>query len=170
MKTLIDLAKQASEIENMLVESCGVITPEIEAMLSVKEAQLPEKVDAYSYVIDRLDALEEFYLKKADEIYAIAKSMNQARSRCRDNIKRAMIESNTDELLGNDYRFKLQNGKQAVVFNNEELIPDAYKNEKILKVVDKERIAEDLKMGIPVPGCHLSDGRSLRQYVNRDKK
>jgi hypothetical protein len=169
MKTLTDIVVHASQIEVMLIESGGEITPEIDAMISARDIQLPEKIDAYSTVLDRLDIIEQHYREKANQFLLIAKSIMMASERCKDNLKSAMMTLDTNELLGNDYRFKLQNSKPAVQFNNEELIPDDYKRKVETIVIDKKRIYEDLTIGIPVAGCNLSHGKSLRKFINKSK-
>lgn len=166
MKSLRVLVNEVSEIENALLDNGGEITPEIEAMLSVKDIQLPQKVDNYALVIQRMDSLESFYKDRAKVFLAMAKAASSITDRCKFNLKSAMEELAVDELLGNDIKFKLVNSNPACVIEDESKIDGAYKIIETVIKTDNRRIIEDLKLGVPVAGARLERGRSLRQYPN----
>ncbi len=165
--SLREILEVASNIENMLVESQGEITSEIEAALAIKDINLPAKVDSYGFVMDRMASVADFYKQKAKFFERLAKAADSVVERCEDNLKASMQTLRVDEILGNDIRFKLQKSNPSVVINNEDLVDKIYKNEKITVSIDKKRIAEDLKIGVPVAGAHLEQGFSLRKSANR---
>lgn len=166
LRTLVQLSAQ---IEESLILSSGEITPEIETALAVKDIQLPEKIDNYSLVMDRMKSLSEFYSQKADVFLRLSKAANGIVDRCKDNLKFAMIEMNTNELLGNDYRFKLQNAQPSTVIEDENKIPDSYKIIETITKIDKKRVAEDLKIGVPVEGARLEQSQFIRTYATKVK-
>lgn len=170
MSSLIQLIDTASALERALVQSGGEVTPDIEKMLEVTDVQLPEKVDSYALVIDRMDSIERFYKTKAEMYLSLAKSAANVSSRCEANLKTAMQALGTTEIEGFDIRYVLVNSNPACVIEDESLIDGAYKITETVTKVDKKRLAEDLKLGVPVPGAKLERGQSLRRYLNTPNK
>jgi hypothetical protein len=165
-KSLALIVNEASKIESMLIESGGEITPEIEAFMAVNAADLSGKVDSYNMVMDRFETLEAFYKSKADEFSAYSKRCQNIRKTLEDNIKYAMQELKTDEVLGNEVRFKLVATKPRCVVLDESKLPAEYLRTKTITEVDKPRLSEDLKIG-KVEGAELQGGFSLRAFATR---
>lgn len=165
-KSLVVLAEQAAKVETMLIESNGEISPELEAMLAEIDLALPEKVESYDLLLSRMETLSNFYLERAEMLEKMAKAASNVIERCQENLKLAMAKMQVDELKGIDVRYKLTNTAGKVVIENEELIPAGYTVIEQVKKIEKKRIAEDLKLGVPVNGARLEIGKSLRRYAN----
>jgi len=165
-QSLRELVSFAAELMNELVESGGVLTPELEAKLNVIELSLPEKVDAYAFVMQKLEFEAEYWKKQAETYNKIKTACQNARDRIKDNLKLAMKENGINELKGIDHKFKLTNGTFSLVIDESE-IDDIYKKRVEEIVVDKKRIEEDLKAGVPVKGARLDPVYTLRPYVNK---
>lgn len=163
----------AAKIEEKLVEGGGVISPEIEHLIDfelkklaeLRDEKLPVKVDSYAGVMDRLSKLSEMYQQRALQITLIAGALQGIVDKCEDNLKAAMIELEVQELKGHDVKFRLQKSPPSCVIDNEELVHGDYKVER-KPVVDKKKILEDLKLGVPVAGCHLEQTSHVRKYLN----
>lgn len=168
-KSLITLVSESNDLERMLIESGGELTPEIEAMLQVKGAQLPDKVDAYHFTKDRFATLETYYKERANFYYNIAKQCGAVQDRLVENLKYAMNELHTDELVGHDVKFKLSKSKAKLVIDDPEMVPVAYKTEVITTQIEKEKLRADLEIG-EVAGAHLEPSFSLRTYANTPNK
>ncbi|MFK8812506.1 siphovirus Gp157 family protein, partial [Escherichia coli] len=80
----------------------------LEAMLDVIDVQLPEKVENYSLLMDRMTALSEFYDSRAGMLTRMSKAALAVVDRCKTNLEVAMVKLETDEIVGVDVRFKLQ--------------------------------------------------------------
>lgn len=167
-KSLREIVNITSNIENMLIEANGEITEEIEQLLAIKDVQLPQKVDSYSLITDRFEKIEEYYKIKAAEFMAISKAASKVQDRLKEGLKLAMKDMGITELNGIDYRFKLSASNPKVVIDDESQIEDAYC--AFVKKPESKRIAEDLKLGLPVKGAHLEPSYSLRKYLNRGDK
>jgi hypothetical protein len=171
--TLLALVEHARTVEAALFENDGEITPEIEQMLLVTDVHLPAKIDAYQATMERFEAFAEIHKQKADAQYRIVKSCQAVVERLKENLKIAMQELGTDELSGIDTRFKLQQSPPSCVIDNEESLDAAYKTIVQTTKIDKKRILEDLKLGVPVVGAHIEQSSYIRQYANspaRQKK
>lgn len=150
------------------LENGGELTDDFAAQFGhLLDVQIPDKTDGCFLIMERLE-LEADRLKAKAESFAIAaKQLNSARERLKEYIKFQMQNSGLTELQGNDYKFGLSKTKPSVVIQNEELIPDGYTHEVVTRKIDKDRIREDLALGIPVEGATLVESFSLRSSINK---
>lgn len=167
-KSLAIIVQEKNLIEQMLIESCGELTPELEQALAISNLELPEKVDSYSWKMDFLKSAAEFYKEKAEFFSKVSKSLSSASDRMKDGIKDAMKALTVDEIQGNDIRFKLSKTKPRLIVENEEFLKDYFKEVKTM-VLEKDKLTEDLKIG-EVKGARLEDSFSLRTYANNSQK
>lgn len=164
--SLRSLVTLSNDLLNQLLESNGQLTPELEEQLSKLEIALPAKVDSYAYLIDRFEAEAEFWKARAENNALVMKACLAAQKRLKDNLKFAMQEQKAGEIKGNEVRFKLQNSKPSLVID-ETIIDPAYTYQHVETRIDKKKIEEDLKIGVPVKGATLEPSFSLRVYANR---
>lgn len=169
-KSLVELAKNSATLEEMLIMSGGEMTAEIEDMLTVKDIQLPAKIDSYALVMDRMESISRFYEEKAEFYQRLSRAADNVIVRCKENLKFAMITLHEDEIVGFDVKFKLVKSNPSCIIEDELKIDPAYTTVKTVVTVDKKRITEDLKLGIPVAHAHLEQGVSLRKFANSPGK
>lgn len=168
-KSLAALFSEANEIGMKLIENEGEITPELEERLNQIQIDLPEKVDAYIFIMDALEAQESLYKKKADFFSTLARAHGNTREKIKGRVKYLMQESKRDEICGNDYRFKLSPSKPALKINPD-LIPAKFTREQVEIVIDKPAIEKAIVAGEEVPGAHFETSVSLRIYANKKKQ
>lgn len=164
-ESLKDLIRFSYEIEEKLIESQGLITDEIQKLIELKDAKLPVKIDGYAGFLERMVSLTKHYDEKAMQYANISNSIDKIIEKCEENLKEAMIGLGVKELVGIDVKYKLQNSPPSCVIDNEAFVPSDYKVRKD-PVIDKKKILEDLKLGVPVPGCHMEQGQYARKYLN----
>lgn len=162
--------KHADNLENMLIESGGEITPEIQLEMSINPQTISEMVDVRYLGLERMDSSIEFFEKKIEEFKRISLSLKNAQKFILDSIKNHMIETGKKELTGSEYQFKLSSSAPKVMIVDQDLIPESYKNEVIEFSIDKNRIKDDLKKGIPVDGCILEEVYALRMSIVKGGK
>ena len=166
LRTLVEIS---NTVLNQLIESGGELTPEMEAQLAQVEINLPVKVDGYAAIMERLEMEEAYWKEKAAKFIAVARGCTNVRDRLKESLKFAMSELGTTEILGNDVKFKLSNSKPKMIIDPD-TIDKAYTMQVTTTEIDKKRIEEDLKMGVPVQGARLEETKSIRQYVNKAVK
>jgi hypothetical protein len=166
-KTLKDLVIHSNRITEILAETGGELTPELESEIAHVDLALPQKVDGYVVTLDRMMAEAEYFKLKAEEFLAVSKGIVNARELLMGHLKACMEMMQVSEIQGNDWRFKIQSAAPAVKISNEDLIPKEYTREVVEIKIDKKRIAEDLKLSVPVPGAHLETTTYVRSYVNK---
>lgn len=168
-QSLMSLTQEYQSIISKIIENGGELPAETEAQLANIETKMPAKVDAYAFVMDRLENEEEYWKAKAKEMQAVARGCENARDRIKENIKAAMIGLGQDELFGVDTRFKISNSKPKLVVDQNELTSE-YITERKIYDPDTEKIIADLKAGKEVPGAHFEEVKGIRKYVNRGSK
>jgi hypothetical protein len=169
-KNLAEIANEARELERLVMDAGGEITPELESRLNFNLQQLQQKVDSYVHVEEHFDAMEAIWKRKADACAAIAKRFARTRDQLRDRVKFVMGEMQTNEIRGKLYRYKLSSSPGRLVIDSEAALPDSFKMIVTTTVPDKERIKEALKAGFEIPGAHFEGGTTLRTYEVADKE
>ena len=167
--TLRELVQSSQSIVEALIESGGELTPEMDAQLQNLEVNLPAKIDGYASIMDRMEMEEAYWKAKAETLRSVAKGCANVRERLKESLKYAAQQMSASELVGNDVKFKISNSKPRLIVD-ETLLDDAYKMHVTTIEVDKKKIEEDLKIGVPVVGAHLSPTHSIRAYVNKAAK
>lgn len=162
--SLRDLVHASNSITEALIDG-GELTPELESALAVIETNLPEKIDGYHIMMTRLEEEAKYFKEKAAEFSLLANRIQNTQCRLKESIKQAMRDLGEDELKGNDYRFKLTNLKPKLVID-EIHIDRSYYMQVTKYEIDKKKIEEDLKLGVPVKGAKLEEIKALRLYLN----
>jgi hypothetical protein len=161
---------ETNNIEQMLIESGGELTEAIEQALAVRDLELVEKVDGYQHIIERFFSLEAHYKERAEFFARISKQCAGVQDRLKNNLKYAMQEMGTTELIGVDVKFKLTPTSGSLVIDDADMVPVEFKSEVVETVIDKKKLKDAAASG-NVPGAHVEPGFSLRMFANvPDKK
>lgn len=164
-KSLILLAQESAKLETQILESDGELTPEIEKALTSVEIELPEKVQGYSFNIDRFLALAEQYRKQARYYTKIAKMFEDVSDALKVNIKSAMVILNKSEIDGLDFAYRLMPAQSSLVVDDEKLIPEKFLRKVEKWEVNKEALKEALRESPDIPGAHLEP--TLRKVMKK---
>lgn len=163
-KSLVALAKESAEIERIIIESDGELTPELEAALSVNNINLPDKVEGYHNILQRVEMMAEHYKRQAEFFLKLKKSCENFENTLRENLKAAMQILGTDEINGNSVTYKLVNSNPKLLIENESQLPFEYKKDVVETVIDNKKIKEHLVAGLPVDGARLEQTVALKKY------
>lgn len=163
MITLQSMLAESNSIESSLEASEGEITPELEARLATLDSELPEKVDIYGFIMDRIEMEAAFWKEKASEADALCKRHTKLLAAFRERLKHMMITNEKETLQGNQTKFKISPCKPSLVVTNEETIPTNYFDEKVMLKLNNAKLKADLESGIKIDGADLIGGVSLRK-------
>jgi hypothetical protein len=167
-QTLMDLAAEANQLTQMLIECGGELTPELEARLDVNRELLFKKVDSYNFIMEQFEAQALLWKKRKDAMNAIQKRFESQVERLNDRIKLAMKEMGKDEIKGNLYRFKLVKSQPKLIIDDEATLPGQFKMIVQVTTTDKEKLKSALKDGFEIPGARLEETGALRIYENSE--
>lgn len=163
-KSLFALTEEAMQINKILFETNGELTPELEKRLDELDITSQDKVEAYSVTCERFLIEYDWLKRKADELLKIARAYKAVEERLRENIKRHMLALGLKEAKGNTIRYVISQTKEKLVIDEDKL-SDKYKMSVTTLEPDNERIREELNKGEHVEGAELQGGFALRKYV-----
>lgn len=169
-KPLAMLFAEQNKIIEKLIEGDGEISSELEIEMKDLAAITEAKTDGYYLILERLESESLFFKTRADEFTTASKTLSNAHFRIKARLKDLMQQNDFQELIGHDYKFKLSASKPSVIINNEDLIPSEYKTEVTTIQIDKNKISEDLRIGVPVSGASLQESFALRSSVIKSLK
>lgn len=159
---------EADRLEQMLIDSGGEITEEIEKSLVVSEKQLTESVDQEIQKLERVEHVAELYKKKASAFAAIAKNMANYIETREQQIKEFMLSTGKESIAGQEYEYFLAKPTVSVEVVDDILIPDRFM--KLVRTPMKKEIKDALESGLEIIGAKLKENRSLRTRIYRGKK
>lgn len=166
-KSLYDLNKSLSEITFKIEQNDGLLTEEVELALSQLMSKVVDKVDGYGAILDRIDATASYWKSQSDKCKTVEKSLNNLSDSLKKNLKSFMLSNQKKEISAAHYRFVLSSTAERLVIEDENQIPQEFKNQVVSWEVNKEKITECLKIGQHVPGARLEGGFALKKYINR---
>lgn len=178
---LYEISGQFEEIWAKLEESEGEITPEIEEMMNSIEGAFAEKIDNIIRLVRNesgsVSAIEEEIKRLQSRKKRIESSIDWLKAYVKKNMELAKKTEVKTEL----FTVRIQRIKDAVDVVASEKVPDQYKSfllkdvpphlvEKTLQPyidlikVAKDKVLEDSKKGINIPGIEIRPGTCLRIY------
>lgn len=167
MTTLANILSESRQLVDLLIETGGELTPEVEAQMCIIQAQLVEKVDSYFHVLEGLENTAEDLKAKAKMFSNAAKALESAADRLRDHAKQTMVMTNTERITGELIEFSLRSCKKSLKINIDEL-PEEFI--KFVPTPDKEAIEDAVKRCYPVMGVSLEGGVALHIGVPKKMK
>jgi hypothetical protein len=166
-------ASLKARIEDLLIDSDGEIIPEIENLMNelthVTGVSLAAKVDSIRGIVDSILAQSEVDEKYEAVYYRLKRGRREVARRLKDWVKFNMIQSGQTLLEGNHFTYKLVHSQPSLEID-ETRLPDAYFIEVRTLSPDRERILQELKDGIEVPGAKLIPTHALRPGVRKQPK
>lgn len=165
--SIYKLVQLSNEIEELLIESKGEITPEVEARLFPLEGEKRERVDRAVFFLKRIPSLVDFYKSEKKNLDTIIDSLELSVDTLKERFKAFLRDSGERSMEGNTYQVKISPRPNKVVIENEGIIPVKYCKEVIKLVPDRELIKLALERGEEVPGCRLEEVTALLTKVLR---
>ena len=163
--SLIELIKEAQEITSLVIESSGVLTPELEQRLALNEQLLPQKIDAYHYIITKLSADAEYLEEEAKKLMSAAKSMEFMQNLLKERIKSAIELSGESYIKGDRWEFKLSHRAPKLELSDLSKIPKEYFYLETTEKLDKEKLKDALLANKEVPGASFVPVKALTVKV-----
>ena len=157
--TIYDLTQEQLMLNDLLLESGGEITPEIEALLTINRDNLETKIDSYCKAIKTIEAQESFAKAEIERLTKIAKSCSNSVKRMKESMLNAL---NIFELAMVDVgTFKVSiRSSSAIAIDDNATIPDDYYVVK--KEVSKTLLKEAIKEGKEIEGVSIVTNQSIQ--------
>lgn len=112
--TLFSLSQEMVELDALLTESAGELTPEVEAWFDANREAMADKVDAVAWFIRTCEAREAGYQKVMDDLKAKQQTERNKVTQLKQYARACMDLLGTRKLEGEVYTFAIQkNGGKA---------------------------------------------------------
>lgn len=121
--TLYQLTNQMAEIEAMLEETGGEITPELEAVWNETSESLPQKVDGYNQVLRNLTAYAANLADEIKRLQGLKKTADNSAKRIKEHVLDCMEAFGLTRLEGNYCKMSLRSSTQTEVDEDSVLMP-----------------------------------------------
>lgn len=157
--TLYAITSEQLRINELLEESGGELTPEIEEALTLNEENFLVKSEGYIESIARFKALAEAADVRIKEMQRIKKTAENSKRRLEERLLWALQTMGRDKVEVGLRKLTLRM-TTAVNITDETAIPAEYI--KVETSVDKMRIKEALKSGEVITGAELVTNQSIQ--------
>lgn len=157
--TLYAITSEQLRINELLEESGGELTPEIEEALTLNEENFLVKSEGYIESIARFKALAEAADVRIKEMQRIKKTAENSKRRLEERLLWALQTMGRDKVEVGLRKLALRM-TTAVNITDETAIPAEYI--KVETSIDKMRIKEALKSGEVITGAELVTNQSIQ--------
>jgi hypothetical protein len=165
MKPETDIQKRAIEIAYQLE------TSDLPATVGESiNVSTPEGLDVSVVVAKRIQAQIKMLAGEIKTFQAAKKKLEAIEEWLDSFLKAHAFPEGSNEVLGVNYVLQNRNCAQALEIEDESKIPDAYFEPKTTRVLNKDKLKQDLEMGVPVPGAQLVGGKALHLIPNTRRK
>jgi len=156
--TLYQISEEQRRIDAMLEESCGELTPEIEAALAVNEGNFMEKSRDYGYAILRYKAYVEAIKVEKARLDGLKKTAENAIARMEERLVGAMQQFDRTKIEMDTLKLSLRKSERVIVDDEAKVPADCI---KITTTVNKTDLKAHIKAGEDC-GAHLEENQSLQ--------
>jgi len=156
--TLYAISEQQREIESLLQETGGEITPEIEALLAVNETNFIEKSRDYGFAILRYKAMINAVKAEKERLDGIKKYAENAVARMEERLVDAMQLFGKPKVELDTMKLSLRKSERVVVDDEAKVPADCI---KVTTTVNKTDLKAHIKAGEDC-GAHLEENQSLQ--------
>jgi len=167
--TLKGLMAEWREVMAAIDDAQGELTPEIEQRMALLDVSIPEKIDAWAYVMERMEAEHEFWKARRKVDHEVELKYERHLEFAKTRLKGIMFEMGVVEMRGHDAKFQTVNSRARLTIQDENLIPAKYLTERFVYDIDKDKLRADIEAGIEVEGVRLEKVTALRRSVNSTK-
>ena len=161
-KSFAKLIEEANAVESLLIDSHGEVTPQIEELIKLQQTDIAHKVESYSYLMDHSESKAEFYKQQAEFWLKLSKAHNNFSKMLKDRMKFHMQLWGVTEIQGFDIKFTLSKSNPSLIIENQELVPDKFKDVVTTIEIRNNELKAALKKE-PIAGARLEESFSLRK-------
>lgn len=158
---LYELTCEQIEINRMLEENGGELTPELEEALLITEENLNQKAEGYCKAIAIYNGQAATLDEEIKRLTAKKKVAENAVARMKDALKATMQVLQLDKINAGTFTISARKSKSLEVLD-EALIPEEYKETVTTIKVDKNAIKDAIKNGAEIEGVELKENKSIQ--------
>lgn len=157
--TLYTISSEQLRINEMLEESCGELTPEIEEALLINKENFLIKAEGYIETIAKYKAMADAAAERIKQLQAYKKTAENIATRLKDSLTYGMHIMGEEKIELGLHKISFRTS-HAVNITDEAHIPNEYI--KVETKIDKESLKRDLKAGLVIEGAELVTNKSIQ--------
>lgn len=155
---LYEITQQQQDLNNLLEESYGELTPELEQALAINKENFMVKANGYVLAIKNYKAESDAISEEIKRLQEKKKVCENAITRMKNSLSNAMDEFGMPKVQTGMFKVSLTTSK-AVNILDEDAIPADYK--KVKYEVSKTEIKKAIDSGIKVAGAEIVENKSI---------
>ena len=157
---LYELQQEQLELNALLEENGGELTPEIEERLMIHDCDVQQKMESYCKAIKCYENDIAAFKSEIERLKARKESAEKAIERMKDAMTNAMETFGLKKLEAGTFKIGTRKS-QSVEILDEDAISSEYKREKITYSVDKVAIKNAIESGVEVEGAKLNENTNI---------
>lgn len=155
---LYEITVEQQQLNALLEENGGELTPEIEEALKINLDNFNAKAEGYVKAIKNYKAEEDAIAEEIKRLQEKKRVNANAQARLKEALKTAMDTFDTPKVQAGLFKVSLTKS-EAVNIINEDAIPQEYK--KVKYEVSKTDIKNAIKSGLVVEGAEIVENKSI---------
>lgn len=155
---IYEITQEQINLNNMLEESMGELTPELEDALKINLDNFNAKAEGYVKAIKNYKADADAIADEIKKLQEKKRVCENAQQRLKDSLKTAMTVFDTPKVQVGLFKISLTTS-EAVNIIDEDAIPQEYK--KVKYEVSKTDIKNAIKSGLVVEGAEIKENTSI---------
>lgn len=156
--TLYQINEEQRNLNAMLEDTGGELTPELEELLAVNEGNFVTKAENYGYAILHYKAIVAAVKAEKDRLDAIKKTAENAIARMEERMVEAMQTFGKPKVEAATLKLSLRRSERVVVDDEAKVPADCI---KVTTTVNKTDLKAHIKAGEDC-GAHLEENQSLQ--------
>lgn len=143
-----------------LLENPDIPKEIVESALEEVEGNFEDKAENIVKLIKSIEADIKAYKEEETRLSTRRKTLENKVKGLKEYLESSMIALDKKDIKGKIFTLAIKKNPPSVVIDDLNILPKEYK--KIEEKEDKEKIKEDIKKGIEVPGARVEQKESLR--------
>jgi len=160
-KSIYNISQELESIFNKIEYNDGVIDEEIETSLAITKQELENKGVQYAFKCLSIKSENEEIDEEIERLSRIKSKNINLENRLRETLKNAMLHFGIEEIKIPTLKINFRKST-SIQIDNENLIDEKYKVEKITKTISKSLIKEAIEKGENVFGASKIENKSLQ--------
>jgi len=169
--SLVSFSNSLESLLCVIHDSGGEISDEQAQKLDELLSSIASKIDAYKFVVDRLESEADWHKGVAKTHQAAAKACEATISRLKDRLLYVSEQQGLKEINGDSVRAVIIEGRESVDIADPSKVPASMLREKIVYEPNKEAILEAYRRGEALPSeIKIYKSKSVRFYASKPKE
>ena len=171
--TLYTLTERQAQIEDLLLENGGELTPEVEELLNDNAEALAVKVDGYNHILRRLEGFAAQAKAEVDRLTKLRRTAENGAKSLKAHIASVMAAQGIEKLESDTCKITWRKSTAVEVTDEDALLLPFKNTIEVLRQnlpgyltvevsINKTALKEAINAGKPVAGAEIVENRNIQ--------